>query len=284
MFAPGTRTITSTLHGDINVTDSGSDRLLAVDIGNHQLKFGLLPTNETIALPQPSSVLKIPTREESFDELLGWLPPDGLDWYVAAVNREAQGRLFEWVRHHRPADRYVLLVNDDLPIEIHLDAPELVGADRLLAAVAVNRIRTPGQPAIVVDAGSAITVDMVSADGVFEGGAILPGLEMVARAMDEQTDLLPFVKYSISDGPPPVVGKSTSAAIGSGLFWGSIGAVREVVDRISSDVKGDIQLFLAGGDAEKLSPFLPSTAKIVPELVLAGIAMTYWDLNERPAE
>lgn len=284
MFAPGTRTITDTRHGDTHVTNLDSGPLVAVDIGNHQLKFGLLPTNETIALPQPSSVLKISTQDESFNQLGEWLPRGRLDCYVATVNREAQGRLFEWVQRHRPADRYVLLANDDLPIEIHVDAPELVGADRLLAAVAVNRIRTPGQPAIIVDAGSAITVDMVSADGVFEGGAILPGLEMVARAMDEQTDLLPFVKYSISDGPPPVVGKSTSAAIGSGLFWGSIGAVREVVDRMSRNVGADLQLFLAGGDAEKLSPFLPSSAKIVPELVLAGIALTYRDLKKHPAE
>jgi type III pantothenate kinase len=87
------------------------------------------------------------------------------------------------------------------------------------------------------------------------------------------------VPYSISDGPPPVVGKSTFAAIGSGLFWGAIGAVREVVNRMSGDVEGDLQLFLAGGDAEKLSPFLPGTAQIVSELVLAGIAVTYWQLS-----
>ena len=261
------------------MTDPHSRLLLAVDIGNNQVKIGLMPTAETSALPQPSRVLKISTKDESFGQLAEWLPLDSLDWYVAAVNRKAECRLFEWVRRHRPDDGYVQLGNADLPIEIHVDAPERVGADRLLAAVAVNRLRTQGQAAIVVDAGSAITVDMVSADGKFEGGAILPGLEMVARAMAEQTDLLPFVDYSISDGPPPVVGKSTSAAIGSGLFWGGIGAVREVISRMSSDVGGDLQLFLAGGDVEKLSPFLPSSARIVPELVLAGIAMAYWQLT-----
>ena len=265
------------------MTDSRPERLLAVDIGNHQLKFGLLPGRPMNALPQPSSVVKISTEGESLDQLATWLPPDKLDWCVAAVNRKAQCRLSEWVCRHRPRDRYVLLGNDDLPIDIRVDAPERVGTDRLLAAVAVNRLRAARQPAIVVDAGSAITVDLVSANGDFEGGAILPGLEMVARAMANQTDLLPFVSYSISDGPPPVIGKSTSAAIGSGLFWGGIGAVREVVTRMSSDVKGDLQLFLAGGDAEKLSPFLPSSAQIVPELVLAGIAVTYWqiDIHER---
>lgn len=277
---PEARTNNDTLHGDIHVTDLDSERLVAVDIGNHQLKFGLLPTRGTSTLPQPSSVLRISTQDESFDQLAEWLLPERLDWCVAAVNRKAQCRLSEWVCRHRPDDGYVVLGNEDLPIKIRVDAPERVGADRLLAAVAVNRLRAADQPAIVVDAGSAITVDMVSADGAFEGGAILPGLEMVARAMADQTDLLPFVAYSISDGPPPVVGKSTSAAIGSGLFWGAIGAVREVVDRMSSHHEGDLQLFLAGGDAERLSPFLPDSARIVPELVLAGIAVTYWQLEE----
>ena len=263
----------------MQVTESDPRRLLAVDIGNHQHKFGLLPTEEATALPQPSSVLKVPTQGELFDDLAEWLPADRLDWCVATVHRQAELRLSEWVRKHRPNDRYVLLGNDDLPIDIRVDHPEQVGADRLLAAVAVNQLRAADCAAIVVDAGSAITVDLLSADGAFEGGVILPGLDMVAKAMAEQTDLLPFVQYSIADAPPPIVGKSTTGAISSGLFWGSIGAVRETVSRMSSELEADSQLFLAGGDAGKLSPFLPSSAQIVPELVLAGIAMTYSQLR-----
>jgi len=270
------------LHGDMQVTEPDSTRLLAVDIGNHQHKFGLLSAEEAVALPQPSSVLKVPTQGELFDELAEWLPTDRLDWCVATVHRQAELRLSEWVRIHRPNDQYVLLGNGDLPIDIRVDHPEQVGADRLLAAVAVNQLRAVDCAAIVVDAGSAITVDLLSADGAFEGGVILPGLDMVAKAMARQTDLLPFVRYSIADKPPPIVGKSTTGAISSGLFWGSIGAVREAVSRMSSELEADSELFLAGGDAGKLSPFLPRSAQIVPELVLAGIAVTFAQLEERP--
>jgi len=269
------------LHGDMQVTEPDSTRLLAVDIGNHQHKFGLLPAEEAIALPQPSSVLKVPTQGELFDELPRWLPTGHLVWCVATVHRQAEVRLSEWVREHRPNDRYILLSNDDLPIDIRVDHPEQVGADRLLAAVAVNQLRAADCAAIVVDAGSAITVDLLSAGGAFEGGVILPGLDMVAKAMAEQTDLLPFVRYSIADKPPPIVGRSTAGAISSGLFWGSIGAVREAVSRMSSELEADSELFLAGGDAGKLSPFLPNSAQIVPELVLAGIAVTFAQLRQR---
>jgi type III pantothenate kinase len=261
------------------MNDLTSDLLLAVDIGNNQIKLGLMPSECAGGLPVPSRVLKIATRDMSFDRLTDWLPPDKLCWCVGAVHRETEHRLADWVRVHQPNDLYVLLANHRLPIEICVDRPDQVGADRLLAAVAVNRLRATDRPAIVIDAGSAITVDLVSADGAFQGGAILPGLEMVATAMAEQTDLLPLVRYSMSDEPPPVLGRSTGAAIQSGLFWGTIGAVREIVGRLSSALESQPQLFLAGGDAAKLAPFLEETVQIVPELVLAGIALTYQNLR-----
>ena len=64
----------------------------------------------------------------------------------------------------------------------------------LLAAVAANRIRTADRPAVIVDLGTAITVDLVSSDGAFQGGAILPGIEMSARALHDYTDLLPRIE------------------------------------------------------------------------------------------
>ena len=180
----------------------------------------------------------------------------------------------EWVRQHRPQDHYRLLTHEQLPIEIRVDHPEQVGTDRLLAAVAVNRLRQPDRAAVVIDAGSAITVDLVAADGAFEGGVILPGFRMVARALAHGTDLLPLVEQFFDEQTPPVVGKSTVAAIRSGLFWGSVGAVRELVSRMSQPLAHEPQLFVGGGDAQRLADFLSSQARVVGELVLAGIALT----------
>jgi type III pantothenate kinase len=88
----------------------------------------------------------------------------------------------------------------------------------------------------------------------------------------EGTDLLPQVDYDPAADPPPVVGKTTVAAIRSGLFWGQVGAVRELVRRMSDELGAVPQVFVAGGDAERLAAFLPQ-AQVVPELVLAGIAL-----------
>ena len=98
----------------------------------------------------------------------------------------------------------------------------MVGIDRLVDAVAVNRLREPGRAAVIVDVGTAITVDLVAADGAFLGGSILPGLAMSARAMHEFTDLLPLVDVSELSEPPPALGTATEEAMRSGLFWGTV--------------------------------------------------------------
>ena len=177
-------------------------RLLAVDIGNHQIKLGLF-ASDSGGLPQPAQTWKVPTREGTFDRLAELLPLESLTWHAATVHRQAERQLAAWVQARRPGDSYRLLRNDDLPLAIHVEQPQRVGTDRLLAAVAVNRLRAPNRPAIVVDAGTAITVDVVSAAGAFEGGVILPGFRLTARALSEGTDLLPEVDYDPAAGPPP---------------------------------------------------------------------------------
>jgi type III pantothenate kinase len=245
-------------------------RLLAVDIGNHQIKLGLFLGDGGQLFPRPAELWKIPTGEAVFGSLAALLPPAPLAWCAATVHRQAEQQLAAWVRQQRPRDSYRLLQSQDLPLAIHVDQPNRVGSDRLLAAVAVNRLRPPERPAIVIDAGTAITVDLVSAEGAFEGGVILPGFRLLARALAQGTDLLPEVEYAPAAEPPPVVGKSTAAAIRSGLFWGQVGAVCQLVQRMSDSLDTAPQIYVAGGDAERLAAFLPQ-AQIVPELVLAGI-------------
>ena len=124
-----------------------------------------------------------------------------------------------------------------LLIAVGLEHPERVGLDRLAAAAAVNRLRSPDRGAIIVDTGSAVTVDLLSADGVFRGGAILPGIDMSARALHEFTDLLPLVSLNELSVPPPALGVSTVTAIRGGLFWGQVGAVRRGIELSSRLVR-----------------------------------------------
>ena len=172
-------------------------------------------------------------------------PPSPLRWYIGSVNRPAATRLIDWLRTQRPQDRVTLLAAGDLPLEVRLPRPDMVGVDRLLDALAANRLRRPGRPAVVIDVGTAITVDLVSAEGAFLGGAILPGIAMSARALHEFTDLLPLVDMSELAGPPPALGDETVAAMRSGLFWGAVGAVRQLIDQLAGDARP--QVILTGG-------------------------------------
>jgi len=248
-------------------------RLIAVDIGNSATKIGWFGP-ALAGLPNPEAVHVFPTGSSPPAELAASLPRETCQWHVSSVHREGTRILQEWVRAHRPADPVRLLTHRDLPIRAAVDFPDKVGLDRLAAAVAVNVIREAGRAALLVGAGSAITVNRISADGVFEGGAILPGFKMQADALFGGADLLPLALLVPDDAPPAPLGTNTEAAIRSGLFWGAVGAVRELIARLSAGLNPQPKLFVTGGDLRQLAAHLEG-ARFVPNLVLCGIAVAY---------
>lgn len=256
------------------MADDQSRPLVAVDIGNTRVKLGLFDRPLARTLPEPKSILALPHAWPD-DALAGWLPGDvsSYAWCLASVHRAESTRLLDWLTA-RKADAVQMLDDRDLDLKVELARPDHVGIDRLVDAVAVNRLRTRGVPAIVVDFGSAPTIDVVSASGAFIGGAILPGISMSARALHEFTDLLPLIEVT---GPPEPLGKSTIAAMNSGLFWGAVGAVREVIHQLSADMP-KFEIFVTGGTAPGLVEALACddlpTPRSEPHLTLAGIAIS----------
>ncbi len=273
---------------------------LAVDIGNARIKIGRFSADPACgdarvaerggdrSLPEPDDVLPLSDLTPEFDRLADWLSPftsDSLKWTIASVNRPGATRLINWLRDNREQDGVTLLSASDLPLEVRLERPDMVGIDRLVDAVAANRLREPNRPAAVVDVGSAITVDWIAANGAFTGGAILPGLGMNARAMHEFTDLLPLIDVGEWTEPPPALGRSTEEAMRSGLYWGSVGAVREIVARLAVESNTSAlnaisanparpQIFLTGGAGEAVARLLGGDARYVPHLTLAGVALS----------
>ncbi len=246
--------------------------LVAVDVGQSRIKLGDFEHPLAEPLPHPRRAVSVDV-DWTDAELESFLPREAASyaWSIASVNRPAAARLIAWLEA-RDVSRVTLLTCADLPLQVDLPCPDRVGLDRLVNAVAVNRLRTEGRAAIVLDFGSAITVDRVSTNGAFAGGAILAGTSMSARALHAFTDLLPLVDV---DEPPPALGKSTLAAISSGLYWGTIGAVRELVARLAEDSAAEI--FLTGGAAPPFATILhdhgPCPPQFVPHLTLAGIAL-----------
>jgi len=251
--------------------------LIAVDVGNTRTKFGLFTSEVSTALPEPASVLRLSSHASEYAELkafLGTHQAHELRWNIGSVNRAAAGRLIDWLREVGAAERIVLLAHDDLPLTVRLDRPDMVGIDRLLAAVAANHLRVPERSAVVVDLGTAVTVDLVGPDGAFLGGAIMPGVDISARAMHAFTDVLPLVDVSGLDEPPAVLGRSTTEAMQSGLYWGALGGVRELIARYTELTGAAPQVFLSGGAASSVVRPLAASATVVAELTLAGIALS----------
>ncbi len=165
----------------------------------------------------------------------------------------------------------VLTVGQDvpLPMKVDLPDPEKVGVDRILnAAAAYERIK---DAVAVVDAGTAITVDCVSPEGVFLGGAILPGLALSARILHQQTALLPEVKI---DRPDWVYGRDTSQAILAGIYYGALGAIRELVERYAAELRAWPVTIVTGGDGELICAECGFIQAYVPDLTLIGIELS----------
>ena len=166
----------------------------------------------------------------------------------------------------------VLLVGGDLPLPMDtaLDHPELVGADRICAAaMAYHRLK---QAVVVADFGTAITIDCVSPDGVFLGGAILPGLAPGAESLGGRTAFLPRVELATPDW---VFGRDTREAIVGGLVYGARGALRELTEAYATELRQWPLLILTGGDAELVGEGCDFVHAIVPDLCLAGVALAY---------
>jgi type III pantothenate kinase len=254
---------------------SSQPRLIAVDIGNSATKIGWfeLPTT---GLPTPAGVRAFPTGQSPPADLAAAVPEGPCAWHISSVHREGTRIVQAWLASQRPSDSVRVLMHSDLPIRIAIDFPEKVGLDRLAAAVAANILREAGRPAIVVGAGSAITVNLIGNDGAFEGGAILPGFKMQAEAL-YGADLLPLTLLE-PDAEHVVVGKNTEAAIKSGLFWGAVGAVRELIAQMAAGLPAPPQVFVTGGDLRQLAQHVGHGARFVPHLVLCGIAVSARDL------
>lgn len=162
-------------------------------------------------------------------------------------------------------------------IRILYDNPREVGADRVTDAVAAYRLY--GGPVIVVDCGTALVFDAVSAEGDYLGGAIAPGIGMALDALFERTAKLPRIELV---RPRQAIGRNTTASMQSGLIFGYVGLIEGLVKRFKEEIGASAKVVATGGQAELLAMETPSIDLVNPDLTLVGLQMIH-DLN-RPAE
>jgi type III pantothenate kinase len=242
---------------------------LVVDVGNSRIKWGRCADGSASIAPIASLP---PDDPESWQrQFAEWGLSRSETWVVSGVHPARRDRLIEWLRERSGA---VHMIDDpaQLLLEVALASPRAVGIDRLLAAVAGNCRRRPGVPAVIIDAGSAVTVDWLDGNGTFRGGAIFPGFRLMAQSLHDYTALLPQVEISRAD--PPLPGTSTPAAMEAGIFWSVAGGINAIVAQLAglSDAKPD--LWITGGDGALLRPAVDGQPHLWPEMTLEGLRLT----------
>jgi type III pantothenate kinase len=246
--------------------------VLACGVGNSRVHFASV-RGETVT---GAGALDVGELGELGDRLAAlWKPlPAGRKLVASSVNPAGLDALE--AAAEVAIGEPVLVVGRDvpLPIETDLDDPQSVGTDRVCcAAAAFDRL---GVACVVGDFGTAITIDCVSDEGVFLGGAILPGLAMGAAAMNGHAAQLPAVAPAEPDW---VFGKDTRQAMVGGLVFGARGALRELTEAYATELGRWPIVILTGGDA-RLVCGDPNESElvqaIVDDLLLRGVAMAYY--------
>lgn len=170
---------------------------------------------------------------------------------------------------HRLSKRFILFDHTTpVPIKNDYDTPQTLGQDRIAAAVGANYL-SPGENLLIIDAGSAITYDFVSEEGVYLGGNIAPGIKMRLTVLHQMTQKLPQVE--VEDGQLlPLFGKNTQDAIAAGVLRGICFEVKGYM-RTLEERMGHFKTFLTGGNAPYIYNNLRRELKLEKHLVLIGL-------------
>ncbi len=166
----------------------------------------------------------------------------------------------------------VVGADSPLPIQLAVDEPRTVGADRIINTLAASRLY--GRDTIVVDLGTATTFDCITADGVFLGGVIAPGVRSSADTLVRRTAKLPSTELV---APARVIGTRTEECIRAGVVFGAADAIDGIVLRIKAEwPRPNVPYVVAtGGLAATLHPFCASFDAVAPHLTLEGLRMAY---------
>jgi type III pantothenate kinase len=232
-------------------------KFLLVNLNNTSTKLGLADEKELLAKKVISTKnLSIPAvkravRRWEFDHVL-----------VGSVVPKKTGVFRKLFR----AGVKEVTPDLDLGVGIDFSEPHDIGADRLANAVGVTT--RYGSPAIVVDFGTAVTFDIVSLKGVYEGGVIAPGLGVMTDYMYQRTALLPKIDL---EEPVSVIGKTTRSAMLAGAIYGYRGLVRQIVTEIVAKLEGKVRIVGTGSYANLIAAKLPELQIVDLDLTLEGL-------------
>ena len=246
----------------VTLPQAMSDRYLLIDISNSFTKLAFA-TRARVSRP-----VRVATSALGVWYLRRMLKNRKTDWIIVSSVVPAKNRIVRTAAGRTP----MLHIGPRVKLGVGIDypSPQTIGADRLANAAAVAGLY--GCPAIVVDFGTAVTFDIVSAERKYIGGVIAPGLEALTNFLYQRTALLP--KLSLRE-PRRAVGRSTIEAMRAGAIFGYRGLVREIVEQIRAEEfpQQHVHIIATGGYAALLASKLPEIDAVHPNLTLEGLRL-----------
>lgn len=256
--------------------------ILALDIGNTETVIGLFDNGQLL------DHWRIATQADRTVDELGLLvrgllresgfPLEGIRAAsIGSVVPPVTHALVETCERHLGVHVLVIDARSPLPIRLDVDEPMTVGADRIVNTLAAARLYQ--RDTIAVDLGTATTFDCITADGVFIGGIIAPGVRTAAETLVRRTAKLPRVDL---EKPSRVIGRRTESCMRSGIFFGAVDSIDGAVRRIKEEWgKPEALVVATGGLATLIGPHCRTVDRVEPFLTLYGLELAYRHLEEQ---
>ncbi len=248
--------------------------LLAIDSGNTNIVFAVYGADEALRGSWRAST----EAKRTADEYAVWLTqlmalegltPDDVDGAIIAnvVPPTMYALTTLCTRYFKVAPLVVGEPGVDVGVEVRIERPDQVGADRLVNAVAA--FAEHGGPLVIIDFGTATTFDVIGAEGAYEGGVIAPGVNLSLEALDRAAAKLP--RIALKEAPRRVIGQATIPAMESGAYWGYVGLIEGLVTRIKDEYGHPMKVVATGGLASLFAGATPCIDAVDPELTLRGL-------------
>jgi len=255
--------------------------LLALDAGNSNITIGAFEEGRLAGRWRLRTVLA-QTADEWGILLRNLFTLSGLDLasvsgiIISSVVPPLDPALAQMGRDYFRAEPLFVTPDTDTGMEIGYDHPSEVGADRIVNSVAA--FRKYGGPCIVVDLGTAITFDAVSSSGRYLGGLICAGIDIAVEALFAKTARLPMVEFR---EPEKLIGTNTVASIQSGLYFGAIGMIDGILERLAASLGPAARVVATGGQARLVSKGSKYLKNLDEDLTLEGLYLI-WERNRKP--